>query len=162
IVLNQSRALIGSNGILPAQLLLKNINFFDSPSLFHFHFSDRALFFTGLIGSLLALSALTGYTELHAPSVSFPFWFALWVLYLSVVNIGQIFYGYGWETLLLESGFLALFLGSREMAPQPLVIWLYRWLIFRLMFGAGLIKIRGDACWRDLTCMDYHLETQPL
>ena len=40
--------------------------------------------------------------------------------------------------------------------------WIYRWTLFRLMFGAGLIKIRGDACWRDLTCLDYYFETQPI
>ena len=42
------------------------------------------------------------------------------------------------------------------------VVWGYRWLIFRILLGAGLIKIRGDQCWRDLTCMDYHYETQPV
>src|SRR5262249_36586464 len=41
-------------------------------------------------------------------------------------------------------------------------MWLYRWLLFRVMFGAGLIKLRGDSCWRDLTCLDYHYETQPI
>jgi hypothetical protein len=40
-------------------------------------------------------------------------------------------------------------------------VWLC-WLAFRLMFGAGLIKLRGDACWRDLTCLYYHYETQPV
>jgi len=30
------------------------------------------------------------------------------------------------------------------------------------MFGAGLIKLRGDPCWRDYTCLFYHYETQPL
>jgi hypothetical protein len=162
IVLNQSRALIGVNGILPAQLFIKNVDFFDSPSLFYFHFSDRMLFITGLLGIILASVALTGVSESYGPWVSMGVWFAMWVLYLSLVNIGQIFYGYGWEMLLLEAGFLALFLGSRDVPPQPLVIWLYRWLTFRLMFGAGLIKIRGDDCWRDLTCMNYHYETQPL
>jgi hypothetical protein len=41
------------------------------------------------------------------------------------------------------------------------VIVLLRWLTFRLMLGAGLIKLRGDPCWRDLTCLLYHYETQP-
>ena len=40
--------------------------------------------------------------------------------------------------------------------------WLLRWVLFRLMFGAGLIKWRGDPCWRDLTCLDYYFETQPI
>ena len=89
-------------------------------------------------------------------------WLALWALYLSIVNVGQTFYGFGWETLLLEAGFLAVFLGPAAQAPPTLVLWLYRWLLFRVEFGAGLIKLRGDRCWRDLTCLDYHHETQPL
>ena len=79
-----------------------------------------------------------------------------------MVNVGQTFYGFGWETLLLEAGFLAVFLGPAAQAPPTLVLWLYRWLLFRVEFGAGLIKLRGDRCWRDLTCLDYHHETQPL
>ena len=89
-------------------------------------------------------------------------WAALWLLYLSFVNVGQTFYGFGWETLLLETGFLAIFLGGRSTDPGAVMIWLLRWLLFRLMFGAGLIKLRGDPCWRDLTCLDYYFETQPM
>ena len=89
-------------------------------------------------------------------------WLAMWALYLSIVNVGQTFYGFGWETLLLEAGFLAVLLGPAGTAPPTLVLWLYRWLLFRVEFGAGLIKLRGDRCWRDLTCLDYHHETQPL
>jgi hypothetical protein len=47
-------------------------------------------------------------------------------------------------------------------APPVVIIWLYRWLIFRIMLGAGLIKMRGDSCWRDLTALYYHYETQPI
>jgi hypothetical protein len=86
----------------------------------------------------------------------------MWALYLSIVNVGQTFYGFGWETLLLEAGFLAILLGPAGTAPPILVLWLYRWLLFRVEFGAGLIKLRGDRCWRDLTCLEYHHETQPL
>src|SRR5205085_4863882 len=46
--------------------------------------------------------------------------------------------------------------------PANLVFSLFRWLGFRIMVGAGLIKMRGDECWRDLTCMFYHYETQPI
>jgi hypothetical protein len=46
-------------------------------------------------------------------------------------------------------------------ATPKLVVWLLRWLVFRVMLGAALIKLRNDPCWRDLTCLDYHLETQP-
>ena len=89
-------------------------------------------------------------------------WFALWVLYQSIVNVGGTFYGFGWETLLLEAGFLAIFLGNAAIAPPFPVLLAFRWLAFRVEFGAGLIKLRGDRCWRDLTCMDYHHETQPM
>jgi membrane protein implicated in regulation of membrane protease activity len=89
-------------------------------------------------------------------------WALLWALYLSFVNVGQLFYGYGWESMLVETGFLAIFLGAGPTAPPAVVFWLIGWLLFRNMFGAGLIKIRGDDCWRELTCLDYHYETQPM
>ena len=82
---------------------------------------------------------------------------------------GQDWYGYGWEIQLLETGFLAIFLcplldgrpfPKRE--PPVVVLWLFRWLIFRIMLGAALIKLRGDSCWRDLTALYYHFETQPI
>jgi hypothetical protein len=89
-------------------------------------------------------------------------WLILWALYLSVCNVGQTFYSFGWETLLLEAGFLASFLGpSTSAVPAPL-IWLFRWMLLRVELGAGLIKLRGDPCWRDLTCLYYHHETQPM
>jgi hypothetical protein len=89
-------------------------------------------------------------------------WLTLWVLYLSIVNVGQVWYGFGWESLLLETGFLMIFLGNGRIAPPVLTLWLVRWLLFRVEFGAGLIKMRGDRCWRDLTCLHYHHETQPM
>ena len=95
--------------------------------------------------------------------------FALWALYLSFVQIGQLFYGYGWETQLLETGFLAIFLcplrrvaAVRAASPPVVAIWLFRWLIIRIMLGAAAIKLRGDPCWRDFTCLVYHYETQPI
>jgi hypothetical protein len=78
------------------------------------------------------------------------------------VNVGQTFYAFGWESLLLEAGFLTIFAGAAASAPSTLLNWIYRWTLFRLMFGAGLIKLRGDACWRDLTCLDYYFQTQPI
>src|SRR2546427_809169 len=89
-------------------------------------------------------------------------WALLWVLYLSIVNVGQTFYSFGWESLLLEAGFLAIFLGPATTTPQFSLILLLRWLLFRVEFGAGMIKMRGDRCWRDLTCLYYHHETQPM
>ena len=89
-------------------------------------------------------------------------WLIPWALYLSIVNVGQTWYAFGWESLLLETGFLAAFLGNDEVAPPVVVLFLLRWILFRVEFGAGLIKMRGDACWRKLTCLHYHHETQPM
>jgi hypothetical protein len=94
---------------------------------------------------------------------------ALWALYMSIVHVGQDWYGYGWETQLLETGFLGVFLCPlldarpfpRREPPLP-VLWLFRWLIFRIMLGSGLIKLRGDTVWRNLTALYYHFETQPI
>jgi hypothetical protein len=133
-----------------------------APSLFHLHYSDRLLAGVAWAGVALAAAAVAGLPEQGPAWLSAATWLALWALYLSVVNVGQTFYGFGWETLLLEAGFLAVFLGPAGTAPPALVLWLFRWLLFRVEFGAGLIKLRGDRCWRDLTCLDYHHETQPL
>ena len=92
----------------------------------------------------------------------------LWALQLSLTKVGQSFYAFGWETQLAETGWLACFAcplwTTTRRAPgeeiPPLVRWGSAWLLFRIMLGAGLIKVRGDACWRDLTCMQYHYETQ--
>jgi Protein of unknown function (DUF1222). len=162
IAANQSPGLIGERGILPAKLFMKQIRFRDYPSLFHFKFSNQLLKTAAWIGVALALFAFSGTSEQHGYVLSFATWFFMWILYMSFVNIGQEFYGFGWETLLLETGFLAMFLGPASSSVPVLIIYLYRWLAFRLMFGAGLIKIRGDECWRDFTCMFYHYESQPL
>src|SRR5689334_21251393 len=148
--------------MLPVPRFLARTSFRRSPSLFHLHWSDR--FFAGVCwaGLVLAASALIGLVERAPLWAWMVVWLLLWALYLSIVNVGQIWYGFGWESLLLEAGFLALFLGPRSIAPPTLVLFLLRWLLFRLEFGAGLIKLRGDRCWRDLTCLRYHHETQPM
>ena len=105
---------------------------------------------------------MLGVFENRHPLFSFISWFYLWSLYLSFINIGQVFYGYGWETMLVETGFLAIFLGHPGIKTSAILIWLFRWVCFRNMFGSGLIKIRGDECWRDLTCMFQFYETQPI
>jgi hypothetical protein len=93
----------------------------------------------------------------------------LWALYASYVHIGQIWYGFGWETQLLETGAIAVFMAplfewrpKLEKAAPQVVLWLFRWLIFRIMLGAALIKLRGDPCWRDFSCLETFFETQPL
>ena len=169
-LLRQWRPLLGSDGLLPASDFLSDVRlhlgslpsaFWRLPTLFWIDSSDAALQAGAWLGLGLSVLLMVGYT--NAPLLS-----ALWLLYLSFVHIGQIFYGYGWESLLCETGFLAIFLAPalslkpfQGPVPWP-VLFLLRWLTFRVMFGAGLIKLRGDTCWIDLSCLNYHYETQPL
>ena len=172
VLLAQMRPLIGEHGLYPVQLFLDRVaahspewtgRLWIAPTLFWLDASDAFLQGAAVVGLVLSLLVLFGLANV-------PVLFTLWALYLSFVNIGQLFYGYGWETLLLETGFLAIFLVPVlrpapfpwRLPPPTAVVWLMRWLAFRVMFGAGLIKLRGDPCWRDLTCLAYHYETQPL
>jgi hypothetical protein len=162
VALNQFRPLLGENGLLPAPSFLRAVSFRQAPSIFHLGYSDRVLVAVAWTGIVLSTCALLTLPERAPLPVSMLVWFALWVLYMSIVNVGQVFYGFGWESLLLEAGFLAIFLGSFDVAAPVTILWLFRWLLFRLEFGAGLIKLRGDSCWRSLTCLEYHHETQPM
>jgi hypothetical protein len=162
VAANQFPALAGARGLQPATRLLARTPFLQTPSLFHWGYSDRRLAVVAWTGVVLSLLLVAGIPQRAPLPVTMATWAALWVLYQSIVNVGGTFYGFGWESLLLEAGFLAVFLGNDATAPQWLVILAFRWLAFRVEFGAGLIKIRGDACWRRLTCMDYHHETQPM
>lgn len=167
VTFNQVLPLIGHDGLLPADLYLERlrsyVSFAEHPTLFWLGVSDRALCVCGACGLALSVLMLLGVDHVLIT-------FALWALYMSFVHVGQLFYGYGWETLLLEAGSLALFFApvrklrsARDPRPVPVImhVWLC-WLTFRLMFGAGMIKLRGDPCWRDLTCLYYHYETQPV
>src|SRR5262249_23286322 len=132
------------------------------PSLFWIGAPDGALVAMAWVGTALSLAVLCGFANAILLAV-------LWALYMSFVHVGQVWYGYEWEIQLLETGFLAIFLCPlmdprpfpRSAPPAP-IFWLFRWLIFRIMLGAGLLKMRGDPCWRDLTCLYYHYETQPI
>jgi hypothetical protein len=163
--------LIGHDGLLPADAFLARVAVhFGSrraaalavPSLFWLDVSDRVLLGAAWLGVALSGIVIAGFANALLLLV-------LWALYLSAVHVGQDWYGYGWEIQLVETGFLAIFLcpllDPRPFSRRPppvVVIWLFRWLIFRIMLGAGLIKLRGDRCWRDLTCLYWHYETQPI
>ncbi len=170
IVVLQWEPLLGAHGLLPARDFLEQVRgargsglaFLRLPTLFWLADSDAAFRIGGWLGLAGSLVVLAGFANV-------PLLAGLWFLYMSFVHAGGLFYGYGWEILLLEAGFLAIFLAplwrarpfSRDTPPSPIVITLLRWLLFRLMFGAGLIKLRGDPCWRELTCLLWHYETQP-
>jgi len=161
-VIHQFKPLLGEHGLLPVPEFVKLVPFTASPSFFFWFPTNFAFDLLGWIGIALSLFAISGYSEKFGNYISAGTWGALWLIYLSYVNVGQVFYAFGWESLLLEAGFLAIFLGSEKTTPSFLVILLFNWVLFRLMFGAGLIKIRGDYCWLDSTCLQYHYETQPM
>ncbi|XP_048745410.2 lipase maturation factor 1-like [Ostrea edulis] len=178
VAFHQNKELCGRHGLIPAQKFLKRIHqetkgvnmetFTRVPSLIwlidYKKNLDKFLDYTAYVG--LALSVVV----VVVGSANCFIMLSLWALYHSIVNVGSTWYGFGWESQILETGFLATFLCPvwnihpipRNTPTSKVVIWGYRWLIFRIMIGAGLIKIRGDQCWRDLTCMNYHYETQPV
>jgi hypothetical protein len=158
----QFRALIGERGMLPVPEFVARVPFGKAPSIFHIHYSDRFFAIVCWFGAALSAAIVAGATDLVPLWAAMVMWLLLWTLYLSIVNVGQRWYGFGWESLLLEAGFVAIFLGNNETAPPLLAILVARWLLFRVEFGAGLIKLRGDPCWRNLTCLYYHHETQPM
>jgi Lipase maturation factor len=133
----QFRALIGEHGMLPVPRLLERVSFGTAPSIFHFHYSDRIFAVVCWSGAALSAAVVAGVTNLVPLWAAMLTWLVLWLLYLSIVNVGQRWYGFGWESLLLEAGFLTIFLGNDETAPPLLVLLLARWLVFRVEFGAG-------------------------
>ena len=162
VAVNQFRPLLGEHGLLPVPLFINRIAFRSAPSLFFLFPNDTAFAIAAWTGVALACAVLFGLSERYGFWLSAAVWFVLWAVYLSFVNVGQVFYGFGWESMTLEAGFYAIFLGNRSSAPLAAPFWMLRWMLFRVMFGAGLIKMRGDPCWKDLTCLDYHFETQPM
>ncbi|AEF40622.1 lipase maturation factor family protein [Hoyosella subflava] len=162
VAANQFRALIGSRGLTPIPRYLAQRSWRQAPSIFHIYYSDRFFAVVAWCGAGLAGAAMLGLGDLLPLGASMAMWALLWILYLSIVNVGQAWYGFGWESLLLEVGFLAIFIGAGPAEPPVLVLFLLRWVLFRLEFGAGMIKMHGDRCWRDFTCLYYHHETQPM
>jgi len=151
--------LIGQKGILPvgdylpaAHRVFGSSAYRALPTLFWVNSGDTALVAGTAVGALLGLLVFVDRWTRTALV-------GLFALYLSYVYAGQDFMSFQWDTLLLEAGFLAIFLpgGSR------IIVWLFRWLVFRYLFLAGLVKLlSGDPTWRGLTALEYHFWTQPL
>jgi len=172
----QIQGLIGSHGINSAEQTISAIQKVLSqnaavsekyrlfPTLNWLGASDRCLAWECRAG--IALSVLLLFGIAPAPAL-----FLLWLIYLSLVTIGLPFLDFQWDMLLLETGFLAIFLAPlqllerpvRQPPPSRIVIWLLRWLIFRLMLESGCVKLMsGDATWWNLSALRVHFETQPL
>jgi hypothetical protein len=168
--------LIGHDGILPAQEFMETVarwadvrqvgidRFRFVPTLCWLSTSDAFLEGLSVGGACLAALMAVG----AAPILTAP---VLWVAYLSLVVVCQEFLSYQWDALLLEAGFLAILLAPitwwdgchRASDPRRVARWLLWWLLFRLMFGSGVVKLAsGDPTWRGLTALVVHYETQPL
>ncbi len=154
----QARGLIGSQGILPVAQFLPAVRqylgpaaYWSAPTLLWFGASDAALKAVWITGCCISLAVCLGMNWRWLR-------IAQLVLYLSLVTAGQVFMGFQWDALLLEAGFLAIFLGSSTIIP-----WLFRWLLFRLMLLSGAVKLlSGDFSWRSFTALPIHYQTQPL
>ncbi|MCA1582819.1 MAG: lipase maturation factor family protein [Acidobacteria bacterium] len=166
----QIEGLIGSRGVLPVGAFLAWVRsstgaerYWLLPTLAWAASSDAALHVFCAAGSALSLVLAFGFFPI-------PCLAALTALYLSISVAGQTFFGFQWDFLLVETGFLALFLSpftkrlrAAETSPPPAALFLLRWLLFRLNFSSGVVKLAsGDPTWRDLTALSYHYETQPL
>ncbi len=168
---SQIHGLIGSQGILPSTEFLEAVHrqlgsraYWLLPTLGWLSASDGMLHGLCAAGTAAAALALLGLAE--APCL-----IIAWICYLSISGLGQIFLSYQWDALLLETGFAALLLASWRLRYRPtdqgdpsrISLWVLRWLLFRLMFTSGMVKLAsGDATWRQLTALRVHYETQPL
>ncbi|MET0955357.1 MAG: lipase maturation factor family protein [Cryobacterium sp.] len=160
--LAQFPALLGDTGLLPVRRFTAVVPFRRAPSLFHWRYSDRMLRLVAWTGIVISAALVFGLPQTGPAWLPMLAFLLLFAGYLSIVNVGQTFYSFGWESLLVEAGFIVAFLGSDAVAtPLPVLLFL-RWLVFRLEFGAGMIKLRGGQEWRDLTALYYHHETQPM
>ncbi len=171
---SQLLGLVGSDGIVPTAAFMESAQaktaglglerFHQVPTLCWLSTSDNFLRGQCIAGVALSALLILGIT----PAVCLA---GLWILYLSLTTVCTVFLGYQWDNLLLEAGFLAIFFAPvrfwpalhREAPPSRAVLWLLRWLLFRLVWSSGCVKLlSGDPTWRNLTALEYHYETQPL
>lgn len=177
----QINGLIGSNGILPAgqffsaaheQLGARAVSIL--PTLCWLNPSDAFLHFLCGGGVFFAVLLIVGI----APAICLVILFAF---YLSATIAGQVFLSFQWDILLLETGFLSIFLAPWQLWPKRNLLWpgsatpdtqlavsraglfLLKFLLFKLMLMSGVVKLTsGDDCWWNLTALDYHYWSQPL
>src|SRR6266567_2806043 len=159
----QVDGLIGSNGISPVNQFLPAVReqfgrdaYSILPTLSWFNTSNAFLHFLCGGGVVLSLLLIFGI----APAISL---FALFVFYLSLTIAGQVFLSFQWDVLLLETGFLSIFLAPWRLWPRELLLWpgvpapatappvsraglfLLKFLLFKLILMSGAVKLTsGD------------------
>ena len=161
-LLSQVKGLYGSQGILPIHELAAELRpnagprgFLRLPSVFRFNTSDAFITGSAAAGVCLSVYLLAGLPPLPALIL-------LWLIYLSFTSLGREFLSYQWDALLLEAGFMTIFLPLASPAA-PVVCLAYQFFIFRFMLSAGTVKLTSrDPNWRNLRAMCFHYETQPI
>jgi len=165
----QVEGLIGSQGISPVEETLKQFKsragdyyFWKLPTIFWLESGDAFLKSVCYLGSVLSILVSLGMARA-------PLLLLLWIMYLSLLQVGEKFLGYQWDILLLEIGFLSIFLAPfrfRSANPEPPskgIIFLLRCVLFKLIFFSGWVKVfGGDPNWKELRALYFHYETQPL
>ena len=167
----QINGLIGSKGVLPVAPFLQQVGqqygsrgYYLLPTLLWFDASDHALQFFCIGGAILSTLLIVGVLPM-------PILTLLWAFYLSLTVAGQTFLGFQWDGLLLEAGFVAIFFAPMQLMlwrkpkrpPSFLAILLLRWLVFRVLFLSGVVKLSSkDITWRHWTALQFHYQTQPL
>ena len=113
-----------------------------------------------ILGILLSALCIISHSIRH--HLTFPIFLSLWMLYLSLYSVGQTFLSFQWDILLLECGFLSMFISSSSTMSRynDIILFLVRWLLFRLMWSSGLVKLQSDCpTWWNLTALDWHYES---
>jgi len=140
------------------------------PTLFWISSSDQ--FMTAVCHMGMVASTLLMIGVLPAPILIA----TMYLAYLSIFVVAEDFLSLQWDVLLLETGLLSFFLAlssygfqivhifpSQAVEPSKLMVFLFQWLLFRLMFSSGVVKLSScDPNWRNLSAMEYHYFTQPI
>ncbi|OGW72114.1 MAG: hypothetical protein A2Y02_02840 [Omnitrophica bacterium GWA2_52_12] len=167
----QIPGLIGEQGILPAAEFFKYLASVTGENRYWLlptaaWLRADTVFLQGLCGAGIIFSL-----ALFAGMLPRVMLFLVWASYLSLMHAGQVFLSFQWDSLLLETGFLALWAAPLKLwdkprvsyEPDPWVVFLFRWLFFRFMIGSAAVKLlSGDAAWQNLTALTYHYWTTPL
>ncbi|XP_066250668.1 lipase maturation factor 2-like [Euwallacea similis] len=174
----QAPGLYGDNGILPARSVLENSKHKTLSAKIHYQptllwlapyvgFSTSdAIDILALFGMLLAFTGTVSQKFCIVPVFT-----ALWSLYFSLYQVGQTFVSNNFDELLLEAGFIVIFLapllpGRRKTkvpSTELIGIWLCRFLLFRVLFTSGLGKLlSGCPKWWTLSALNHYFETMPL
>ncbi len=166
----QLDGLVGEHGITPANELMhalraRGLGFWDVPTVaWMLGASDGALETLCVVGELVSLALMVGLFPGLASLLASLF-------YLSLASVSGTFMAFQWDSLLVETGFLAALMlpwqpihhARSAIEPPRFARWALHLLLFRLIFLSGMVKLRsGDRAWASLNALSYHYYTQPL